>query len=493
MKRYYYLLLCALAPIIFLCGQRAPVRVVPVPDAAVYDTLVILSTNDVHAHIDPMAKEAAYIQSVKRSYSRVLVVSAGDIFSGNPVVDRYAENGQPRRGYPIVELMNRAGYDAMGLGNHDFDYGQAVLKERIEQANFPFLCANADFSHTTLAGLIPAYYTMDVRGIKVTLLALLQIGTGNIPSSHPKNVAEIDFTYSLTENYVTRYAPLRDSCDVLLVLSHLGIEDDRKLAPMFPEADVVIGGHSHTKISPPEIIGGVMITQTGANLSYIGQTTLILKDKKIVSRQNELIDVAQLTDARPDMESRIQEYNNHSPMNRVIGQATDSLTGKNALGCLMTDALTEQLNLDMAFANNGGIRVDTIAAGDITMSQIYKLDPFENEVIVYHMTLFEIQALLRYACRYNQIDFQISGAKYTYHTATQTVALTDYNNVPLSPAKTYKVGMNSYIASMVIPFVTPPPATSGENLSVTTAATLVDYIIARRHVSPQAQRAFVAE
>lgn len=456
-----------------------------------YDTLVLLSTNDVHAHIGNMPKEAAYVQDLRNRYPTVLLLSAGDIFSGDPVVDQYVENGTPRRGFPIVDLMNRLGYLAMALGNHDFDYGKDALKDRIAQAGFPVLCANADFSGTVLEGMIPDYYTIDTAGVRITFLAFVQTGSSGIPSTHPNNVDGITFTYTLTADFLNRYTALRNTCDVFVILSHLGVDGDRRLAPMFPQADVIIGGHSHTRLSPAETQHGVLITQAGSNLNYIGQTTLVLKDKKIIEKKNTLVEVSKLTAEDAGIRSRVDAYKAGSSMNRVIGQATANISGKDALGCLMTDALTTQLGLDMAFTNSGGIRISSIPRGDITMAKIYELDPFENDVVAYNMSLAEIQALLQYACRFGDINLLLSGAKYTYHTASQTVTLTDYNNVPLSSAKTYRVGVNSYVAEMTVALSPNPPADPGENLFVNTTATLVDYIIAQQQVSPQPQRAFI--
>ena len=102
--------------------------------------LVILSTNDMHAHIDDYAKVAAFVDAERRAHpGRVVVLSGGDLFSGNPVVDHC---DRPGKGYPIIDLMNRVGYRASAVGNHEFDYGQRALSDRIRQAAFPFLCAN---------------------------------------------------------------------------------------------------------------------------------------------------------------------------------------------------------------------------------------------------------------------------------------------------------------------------------------------------------------
>ena len=99
--------------------------------------IIIFSTNDMHGSIDNFAKIASYIQKERAKNPNILILSGGDMFSGNPVVDQY-----PEKGFPMIDLMNRIGYQYEIFGNHEFDYGQEVLNRRMEQANFQFLCAN---------------------------------------------------------------------------------------------------------------------------------------------------------------------------------------------------------------------------------------------------------------------------------------------------------------------------------------------------------------
>ena len=250
-----------------------------------YDTLVIVSTNDIHARIDNMPKLAAYIQSQRDSFSRVLLLSAGDLFSGSPVVDQYAE-----RGFPMIDLMNRMGYAAHTVGNHEFDYGQKVLKDRITQAAFPFLCANADFSGTLLNGAVQPYVITTVNGLKVAVLGLLQLEAHGRPSTLPENVEGVKFSDGLA--VAAGYAALRDSGHVFVVLSHLGAADDVRLALQFPQADVIVGGHSHTTLPAGIDTNNVLITQTGAYLKHIGKTRLVLKNGKVVSKKSVLVSTA---------------------------------------------------------------------------------------------------------------------------------------------------------------------------------------------------------
>jgi 2',3'-cyclic-nucleotide 2'-phosphodiesterase (5'-nucleotidase family) len=454
-----------------------------------YDTLVIVSTNDVHARIDNMPKLAAYVQSQRDSFSRMLLLSAGDLFSGSPVVDQYAE-----RGFPMIDLMNRMHYAAHTVGNHEFDYGQEVLKNRIAQAGFPFLCANADFSATVLNTAIKPYVITTVNGLKVAILGLLQLEAHGRPSTLPENVEGITFSNGL--DVAANYASLRDSGHVFIVLSHLGVVDDVRLAVQFPQADVIVGGHSHTTLPVGIDTNNVLITQTGAYLKHIGKTTLVLKDGKVISKKSVLVPTASLTAVDTAVQALVDTYKNNPLMKQVVGYTTAGITGKNALGNFITDALAAENHWDMAFTNNGGIRVPAIPKGNITFEQVYELDPFANQMMTYTLSLDEIKAFLKQAYnREGKTELQIAGAHYTVvRDATDTtkaveVQLADYAGRPLNARKHYKVGMSTYVALTFMPLIA--HRDEGVRITTTTAEILIQHL-SRHKIKPDtAPRVFV--
>ncbi|MDR2449388.1 MAG: bifunctional metallophosphatase/5'-nucleotidase [Prevotellaceae bacterium] len=454
-----------------------------------YDTLVIVSTNDVHARIDNMPKLAAYIQGQRDSFPRVLLLSAGDLFSGSPVVDQHAE-----RGFPMIDLMNRMGYVVNTVGNHEFDYGQKALKDRIAQARFPFLCANADFSGTILNGAVQPCIITTVDGLKVAILGLLQLEAHGRPSTLPENVEGVEFSDGLA--VAASYAALRDSGHVFVVLSHLGAADDVRLALQFPQADVIVGGHSHTTLPAGIDTNNVLITQTGAYLSHIGKTTLVLHNGKVASKKSVLVPTASLTAVDTAIQSLVETYKNNPDMKRVVGYTADGVTGKNALGNFITDALAAENHWDMAFTNNGGIRVPALPKGNITFEQVYELDPFANQMVAYTLSLDEIKEFLKQAYnREGKAELQIAGARYTVvrnaadTTKAAEVQLTNYAGRTLDARKRYKVGMSSYVALTFMPLIT--HRDEGVHITTTTAETLIQHLSRRRIKPDTAARVFV--
>ncbi|MDR3227630.1 MAG: bifunctional metallophosphatase/5'-nucleotidase [Prevotellaceae bacterium] len=447
--------------------------------------IIILSTNDMHAKIDDYAKVAAYVEKVRSENKNVLLFSAGDMFSGNPVVDKY-----PDKGYPMIEIMNKIGYDYGVLGNHEFDYGQDFLVKRIEQAKFPILCANIKIYEQSPVKQPEPYVIFKLDGIKICILSTIQVEDSNgklIPSAHPDKLKNIDFFQPVETELEYKY--LREKCDLFISLNHDGIDEDSILAQKMPELDIIIGGHTHTLVDGM-IVNGVLISQTECYLKYIGKTTITLKDKKVIDKKFELIDVSTLQDENEEIKTLITKCYEESPLNEIIGKAGADFDGKENLGGLMTDAITSVLNTDIAFQNSGGIRIAKIEKGDISRLKIYELDPFDNEVILFEMTYDEIYSLIKNSYRKNSkyADLQVSGMSYNVKVKAEEVIDIEMYDIKsgklLDKNKKYKVGMNSYIAADY-KF---EHADAGKSLNITTAETLEEYIKQQKEVNPKPDR-----
>jgi 2',3'-cyclic-nucleotide 2'-phosphodiesterase (5'-nucleotidase family) len=414
-----------------------------------------------HGSIDNFSKLSAYYKKMKAENPNTFLFSDGDLFSGNPLVDQYAE-----KGYPMVDIMNKAGYCLSSLGNHEFDYGQDVLNKRIEQAEFPFICANIKFGENSALKPTEPYKIFNINKITMAILSLIEVGSGGIPSTHPKNVDGLSF--DSPQKTVETYSFLRNN-NVFILLSHIGIDKDVDIAEKYPEIDVILGGHSHTKISKEMIKNGVLITQAADKLNYVGETRISVKKGKIVSKTNKLIDLNNLKDEDPEIRKLIDDYKASDQGNMVIGQAASKISGTQKLGALMTDALIEILDLDIAFQNTGGVRIKSIPKGDITKNTVYALDPFENDVVKLVMSYDEIEKFLLK----NQ-TILVSGISYTIDGKgkKRTIKILDKNGKALDKSKKYTVGMNSYIYS-TYKFA---HEDEGVSLNVNTSKILIKYI-----------------
>lgn len=258
--------------------------------------LTILHTNDTHSRIEAVdandAKYAgmggvvsrkAYIESVRKAEKNVLVFDAGDFSQGTPFYNVF-------KGEVEIECMNRLGYNAGTIGNHEFDYGLDNLKELIEEADFPFVCTNYDFSKTDLKKLVKPYVIIKLDGIKVGVIGL---GTNPEGLIQLKNYKGMEFVepYAIAEKTAS-FLKKRKKCDIVVCLSHLGLDCgalngycDHELAAQTKNIDVILGGHSHTYLEKPEYVENadgkeVIIMQNGKNGVFVGRIDINLEKNK---------------------------------------------------------------------------------------------------------------------------------------------------------------------------------------------------------------------
>jgi len=431
--------------------------------------VIILHTNDMHSRIDNFGKLAYLTDSLRKTHPYVFLVAAGDNFTGNPIVDMY-----PDKGYPMIDLMNKLRFDVTAMGNHEFDLGQEILNKRRQQATFPFISCNIDASGAVVRQTDP-YVILKAGKIKIPFLGIIQLGENGLPDSHPSKLEGIKFSNGIEK--AKDYLWLKDKYGILIGLTHLGVEADEPLAKAYPQFDVILGGHSHTTIIKPLMVNGVMIVQAGSGLKYVGKTTLQITKGKITGRDYELIPMASITKTDTVVQAMIDKYNDNEEMNRVVGYAETAFSNQEELGCLMTDAITARLKVDFAFQNGGGIRISSLPQGDIKMKDIFRLDPFGNQVVTYTMSVDEIKSLICNAFnREKEIDLAVSGMTYTIIKDTagscKDVEMKDNSGNLLDSAKKYTVGTNSYISASY-KFDHEDPGTTNFN---TSAQTLLDYL-----------------
>jgi 5'-nucleotidase / UDP-sugar diphosphatase len=432
--------------------------------------IIILHTNDMHAKIDNMGKLAFLADSLKKMHPYVFLVAAGDNFTGNPVVDMVAD-----KGYPMIDLMNQCGFDLSALGNHEFDMGQEFLEKRIKQASFPFICCNIDVSGTKMTQLRPYVTLRAGNDIEIPFLGILQLGDNGLPDAHPSRFTGVKFTNGIEA--AKNYSWLKEKYGILVGLTHLGVDTDEVLARAMPQFDILIGGHSHTLIDSLMIVDGVMIVQAASGLKYVGKTTLMVENGHVTDRHDEIISLDSIHRVDTNVQKLIDQYNNNQELQRVVGEAEVQIVGFDELGSLITDALKNQLKVDFAFMNRRGMRINALEQGNITLKNIYQLDPFQNEVIIFKMSGNEIISLIRYAYNLkNMVDLAVSGMAYTVTTDTTghfiSVDMQDNTGKPIDPLLDYTVAINSYAASAYRYDHRDP----GKSMGITSEEVLINYL-----------------
>ena len=443
----------------------------PVAEAEI--EIAILSVNDMHASIDMFPKFAALVDSLKAVYPDLLLFSAGDNRTGNPVNDQY----EPVN-YPMIEMMNQTGFDLCTVGNHEWDGNIVNLQNDIERAQFPFLCANVIVPETVNLDIKP-FVTMDHQGVKMAVVGMIEVRHDGIPGAHPDKLKEVSF--KRPEVVLPEYQYLRNQNDVVILLSHCGFEDDMDLAQANPWLDVIIGGHSHTLIENPSETNGVLITQSGSHLKYATLVKLKVKDHKVVDKAAVVLDVNKVKKEKSGIRQMVDEFNDAPALNEPIATAKTKFETPEELGCMMTDAIREASGADFAFQNTGGVRVNYLKKGPITVKDVYSIDPFNNEVIVYQMTGEQVKKFILNSYRKNGgYPSYVSGMTYTVSDDGRNVWV-DMEKEPFSTKKTYKVAFNSYMASTV----DVESVDEGKSLFMTSEEMMIEFLRRRKTVDYQ--------
>ncbi|WP_297087504.1 bifunctional UDP-sugar hydrolase/5'-nucleotidase [uncultured Draconibacterium sp.] len=440
------------AVFLFGCSQNDSVTEQPAQE------LTLFFVNDSHGQIDNFSKIKYIIDQEKQS-NNVVVISTGDMFSGNPVVDNYAP-----KGWPMIDLMNKTGFDIMALGNHDFDYGPVILKDRINQSNFPWICANTTAISTEYSQPLD-FVTIETGALRITFLGLLETRGSEhetIPSSHPWRVKDYSFTAAL--DIVGNYNTLKEQedADLLVALSHLGAYTDFELAAQNSFIDMIIGGHSHSLIDT--IFRETPIFQAGGYLHYLGKIELSIKNREIQDVKFTLIDLDHSVNKDATIQSIIENYNDWPELYEEIGYSA-AYHSKMATGCFYTDAIRRYLNTDVSFQNTGGIR-SLLFEGPVIKRDIYEISPFNNGTVIYEMTVAEIKRFLAESGS----GFYYSGIMID--KIDREVVLFNEEGKYLNDNEILRVGINDYIPAVHAPYF----PNNGEVQELTAAETIIKFL-----------------
>lgn len=281
-------------------------------DLAASEALSILSTNDVHSRIEAFAwdadkklagkggfaRRATLIDNIRQHAAQVLLHDAGDIFQGTAYFNFYG-------GELELKLMSEMGYDAATLGNHEFDNGLEALEKQLQHANFPFLCANYDFSNTVLHDKIKSYKIFHKGDFKVGVFGL---GVELAHLVSPRLYAETRYLDPIAVARNVVQILQKQGCNLIICLSHLGYDypedphkiSDLQLAANTDNIDLIIGGHTHTFLPKPELRTNrqgksVIISQLGWGGTLLGRLDVRLKgSEKLWAYHNYSLEAARV-------------------------------------------------------------------------------------------------------------------------------------------------------------------------------------------------------
>ena len=407
--------------------------------------LYIVSTNDMHANIDNFPKMAALIDSLRSVHPDLLLFSAGDNRSGNPINDRYTEPAKP-----MYELMNAVGFDLSTFGNHEWDGGPIALRNVLGWAKFPFVCANVTFDDTLQMPNVKPYQIFERNGLKIGVIGGIQLGENGLPDFHPKNADGSHFV-PITDVLPQYIDELKD-CNAVFLLSHCGFEEDMETAAQFPQLDAIFGGHSHTRVAEKQMPGNVMVTQAEAKVKFVTLSTFTVRDGKIVDKDMQLLSIKEFPKRNAEVQAMVDKYNSNEFFRTVVTTNLTPIDNYESLGCLMTDAIRYTTGSDMGFQNPGGVRFDTLSARPVTLKDIFALDPFDNEIIAFTLSGQEIINLMKSCFITDGGPIYCSGCSYSYKVDDEgqmnDIEVTLEDGKPLDLEAKYNIVMNSYMSSV---------------------------------------------
>lgn len=453
-----------------------------VPGLAAERSITILHTNDMHGrhvpfHVAPGSATAqtgdpgrepahfdrfgdvggfAYLAGAVNAVrerdgaDRVLLFDGGDTFSDDLV-------GNETRGEAMISLMNALGYQFMSLGNHDFDYGLERTRELEGLADFPMRGANTIENGKPIFG--EPYEIFDAAGIDVAVLALAYHNTSQTGSK--ANVEGLTFTNGI--EVAREWVPkLRERADLVVVLSHQGTAVDRLLAREVPDIDLIIGGHSHDRVSPPEDIDGVWMVQALSDAAVLGEIKLVLDTNNRLQSVEGAAHNLWNDEITPDAEIAALVAQIDAPyrerLDEVLATAYDRISrqykSESPFDALVGEMMRTHTGAEVAFMPGVGYGV-SIKPGPITREDLYTLVPHPTKLVTLEMQGARLLGVLEQsATNLNPADdlervgglVQTSGIGWTLDLNApvgQRVSAVTVNGEPLQPERWYKVAANA--------------------------------------------------
>ncbi len=468
-------------------------------------SLTLLHTNDTHGHLLPfsypslsdpcspltnlperkeiggIARRTTLVKQIRNELqskgTTVWFIDAGDFSDGTPFSTEF-------HGEADMAAMNAAGYDFAVLGNHDFNYTLAHTLKLINQARYPILCSNVTFA-ADKKPLTSLYRIEQVGPLRVGVFGLVTKEARSFPAVQEGLEIQGEVT---TARKIA--AKLRSKADIILLISHCGEEMDKKIAEKVPEIDVIIGGHSHSRLPFGEFIrrldalqsermNGTVIVQAYQWGGELGRCDLVFeKDTsgqwQLKQYQARLLPITSAIHADEKTAERIKQYEGRLPArySEVIGRAVADFSRRchdMAEHNLVADAVREAFSTEIEFENLGGVRAPLLK-GEITRGDLVTLDPFDNTVVTFKITGKKSREILK------KYAPAVSGLRY--HLEEGELSEASVNGQPLQNDRVYSGATNSHFAERALKGISFQD-TRKQRLDV-----LIDYIRKKGTIQP---------
>lgn len=440
--------------------------------------VTLLYTNDFHSAFEPVpafwrpgaprmggaAHLAAVIERERASAGTSFLLDSGDMFTGT--LSRLTE------GEALLELMLLLRYDAMGVGNHEFDYGWQAFERGITRVPFPILCCNVRHRGSGVRFTRP-HTIVERDGVRLGIIGVMGARAA-ARTIMPSKVAELEFTDPVAETRAS-VRMLRDVVDVVVVLGHQGLpgpmqsdaeadpsvqrplDEDLAFCGAIPGIDVYIAAHSHHGLEQPLVHPdtGTVITQTWGYGTRVGRVRLALDAGRVVGHEVTLLPVeSDRIPAHPAVAARIAQYRARvaPQIGPPVGRATRRFTRKyhleSPLGALCADVMRSRAGSEVGLTNAGGLRAD-LPEGEIDRGHVLDAFPFLNDSVTLDLAGGALWAAIEQGCSLEAGMVQVSGVDVRYdprRPAGSRVLAVRVGGTPLDRERRYRVTTNTFLA-----------------------------------------------
>jgi len=449
-------------------------------------TLHVIHINDLHSRIEPInrfdstcnaednaagecfggvARVITKINELRAELAgeNVIVLDAGDQYQGSLMYTTY-------KGDVEAEFVEQIGFDAMAVGNHEFDDGDEGLRKLTDAVSVPIVSGNIDVSGSNiLAGEVEDHLILEVGDQKIGIVSALAVDT--VETSSPSDaVVFSDEIESLAADVAALEA---EGVDKIIALNHVGVAKDMEIAGAVAGLDAVVGGHSHTLFSNaeegamayPTMVGNVPVVQAYAYSKYVGHLTLVFDDDgNVTSASGDTILLDASVPEDPAAVARVAELAGpiEEMKTRVVAETADAIEGDRSvcraqecpMGNLVADAMLDRVKdqgIQIAIQNGGGLRA-SIDAGEVTMGEVLTVLPFQNTLSTFEVTGAAILAALENGV--GQVEDgagrfpQVAGMSFAVDLSAEPgsrVSEVKVGDADLDPAATYGVVSNNYV------------------------------------------------
>jgi 5'-nucleotidase / UDP-sugar diphosphatase len=439
--------------------------------------LTILYTNDFHSAIDPIpaywlpgsprlggaAQLSALVKTIRRREPRVFLFDSGDLFTGT--------FSFLTKGEALMKLWAAMRFDAMAIGNHEFDYGSASFAPLMEKAPFPVLGANIYVKESGKRYSKP-WAIVERGGVRLGVIGIIGMDARSV--ALPSGITTLDFTDPRGE-VSAAVKELRPKVDLIVVLAHQGktgpmqtdaeahpevqrdFDEDVELAGAVPGIDVFVGGHAHRGIETPFVHPrtGTIIVQTYGYGTRLGYLKLWLRGRKIVKHRGELLKVwSDRLTPDPAVVAALAPYREQAAktIGEVVGRCEMRLVrdynAESPLGDFVTDVMRETTRAEVAIQNAGGLRAD-LPEGDVTKGNVLDALPFVNSVVTLQLTGRQLKDVLEQGLTLERGLVQVSGIRAVYDLSLPSgkrLVEATVAGRPIEDERVYTVATNSFVA-----------------------------------------------